>query len=147
MMWQRIEKEKRVAEHLLYVSLKYTKTCDVILNLITRWQSMVDECIEALLQKAKKRRMINTLPTAPKARVDLLLETFKKEKDVVDVLNMYTFFKKIPSLEQLREGEFRKNVALKVIDKGRIVSIDLEKLKEWYETLERFLSFVRHFIK
>lgn len=146
-MWQKIEKEKRIAEHLLYVSLKYTKTCDVILNLINRWQSMIDECIEALLQKAKKKRMISTLPTAPKARVDALLEVFKKEKDVVDVLQIYTFFKKIPYCEQLREGEFRKNVALKVIDKGRIVSIDLEKLKEWYETLERFLSFVRHFIK
>ncbi len=145
-MWQRIEKEKRVAEHLLYVSLKYTKTCDVIINLIARWQSMIDECIEALLLKAKNKRMISTLPTAPKVKVDTLLKIFKKEKDVVDVLQMYTFFKKIPYCEQLREGEFRKNVALKVIDKGRIVSIDLEKLKEWYETLERFLSFVRHFI-
>ncbi len=146
-MWQRIEKEKRVAEHLLYVSLKYTKTCDVILNLITRWQSMVEICIEALLERAKKKRMITAVPTAPKVMVDVLLQAFKKEKDVVDALQLYTLFKRIPQCEQLREGEFRKNVALKVIDKGRIVSIDLEKLKEWYETLERFLSFVRQFIK
>lgn len=146
-MWQQIEKERRVAEHLFYVSLKYTKTCDVILNLIARWQGMVEECVNALLEKAKKKRIIKTIPVAPRAKVNLLLDVLRKERIVTDTLNLLLFFKRIPKLEHVREAEFRKNVALKVVDEGRAISIDMEKLKEWQELLERFLSFVKHFIK
>jgi hypothetical protein len=146
-MWQRIEKERRVAEHLFYVSLKYTKTCDVILNLILRWQAMIEECINALLEKVKKKKLIKDIPQAPRAKVNLLIEILKKEKIVIETLELYLFLKKIPKLQCEREAEFRKNVNLKVIENEKIVNIDMEKLKVWQELLERFLSFVQHFIK
>lgn len=146
-MWQQIEKERRIAEHLFYVSLKYTKTCDVILNLILRWQAMIEECVNALLEKAKKKKLIKEIPQAPRAKVNLLMQILKKEKIVIETLELYLFLKKIPKLEQVREGEFRKNVNLKVVDNGKIINIDMEKLKAWQELLERFLSFVKHFIK
>jgi F0F1-type ATP synthase delta subunit len=145
-MWQRIEKEKRAAEHLLYVSMKYTKTCDVMLNLILRWQAMLDECINALLERTKKKKLVSSIPTAPRAKVNILYEVFKKEKDVKEALDLYMFFKRIPQLEQIREAEFRKGVALKVIDSNKLTVINLDKLKEWEDLLERFLSFVRHYI-
>jgi hypothetical protein len=146
-MWQEIDKERRSAEHLFYVSLKYTKTCDVILNLIERWQNMIEKSINAILEKAKKKKLIKIMPQAPRAKVNLLLATFKKEKIVKEALEIYMFFKNLPKLEQIREGEFRKNVNLKVISCGKTININLEKLKQWQETLERFLSFVKHFIK
>jgi cell division protein YceG involved in septum cleavage len=146
-MWQLIEKERSAAEHLFYVSLKYTKTCDVILNLILRWQGMIELSINALLAKAKKKRLVKVVPIAPRARVNLLLETLKKEKIVTETLQLYLFFKRIPKLEQVKEGEFRKNVALRISDGSKEVVINLEKLKEWQELLEKFLSFVKHFIK
>lgn len=146
-MWQRIEKERRVAEHLFYVSLKYTKTCDVILNLILRWQTMIEECVNALLDKAKKKRLIKNIPQAPRAKINLLMETLKKEKIITETLTLYLFLKKIPKLEHAREAEFRKGVNLKITDNEKVVNIDMEKLKMWQELLERFLSFVQHFIK
>lgn len=146
-MWQSIEKERRIAEHLFYVSLKYTKTCDVILNLLLRWQGMIEECINAMLVKAKKKKMIKEIPAAPRAKVNLVLETLKKDKVITETLNLYLFFKKISKLEYTKEAEFRKNVALKVTDEGRLIVIDMDKLKQWQELLERFLSFVKHFIK
>lgn len=145
-MWQEIDKERRAADHLFYVSLKYTKTCDVILNLIARWQAMIEKSMDAILEKAKKRKLIKVIPAAPRAKVNLLLTTLKREKVVKETLDLYMFFKKLPKLEQIRGGEFRKHVSLKVIDGGE-VNINLEKLKEWQESLERFLSFVRHFIR
>ena len=42
--------EKISADHLLYVSLKYTKTCDVILNLIQRWRKMIETAIDEILE-------------------------------------------------------------------------------------------------
>jgi len=146
-MWNNIEKEKRSAEHLLYVSLKYTKTCDVILNLISRWQGMISESINSLLEKAKKNKLIKTIPVAPKMKSDLAAKIFSKEKIVQDALELYSFFKRIPQLEQFREYEFRKNVRLRVLYNNKNIEINLEKLKEYQELLERFILFVRDYIK
>lgn len=142
---QRVEKEIRSAQHLLYVSLKYTKTCDVMLNLIDRWKSTIDFCIEILLNRLKKKKTIKAIPVAPKPKVDLLLKVFKKEDAVKDALNLYSFFRRIPSAKLIREHEFRKNVSLKVIN-GEEVSIDLEKLHQWEDILEKFINFVRVFV-
>ncbi|MFH1248699.1 MAG: hypothetical protein V1660_00945 [archaeon] len=146
-MWQNIEKEKRAAEHLLYVSLKYTKTCDVIMNLMLRWQSMIEASIDSILEKAKKKKMISSIPVAPRAKVNVLYEAFKKEEVIVKTLDLYMFFKKINQCAHTREAEFRKNVALRVTENENTTVINMEKLKEWEGLLERFLSFVRQFIK
>ena len=52
----------------------------------------------------------------------------------------------MPELNKTREGEFRKNVALKVVDAGGEVRIDMDKLKEYSELLEKFISEVKHFL-
>ncbi len=145
-MLEQIIKEKTSADHLLYVSLKYTKTCDVILNLIERWRSMIEMAIDALLQKAKKKGMLKKVPAAPKMKVDAMKIVFKKEPIVMQTIETYEFFKRVDNAEKIRESEFRKNVVLKVMDKGVFVDINLLKLKEYSELFEKFISYVRHFI-
>ena len=142
---ERIMNEKTSADHLFYVSLKYTKTCDVMLNLIERWKSMIELCVNALLDKARKKKLLGKIPQAPKMRGEALKEAFKKEPIVLDALNLYEFFKKIPSLNRLRENEFRKNVCLTIID-GKETRIDMDKLKEYAEIIEKFIKFVRGYL-
>ena len=77
-MLEKIMKEKISADHLLYVSLKYTKTCDVILNLIRRWAVMIDDSILGLLEQLKKKKKIKTIPAAPRQKTELVKEQFKK---------------------------------------------------------------------
>lgn len=137
-----IEKEWNAAQHLLFVSLKYTKTGDVMLNLIQRWQHMVEAANEELLAKAKKKKKIKAIPATPVEKIDILLSLFKKEQIVMDTLRLYVFFRRINSLELVKEHEFRKNVTLRVIDREEIV-IDMEKLREWALLLENFKKFVR----
>lgn len=141
-----IIKEKTSADHLLYVSLKYTKTCDVMLNLIERWKSMLELCLDALIQKAKKQRLVKSIPVAPKMKVELLKEAFKKELVVLETIQVYEFFKKVPELQKIRENEFRKNVCLRILDSSKETKIDMDKLKEYSELLERFIKFVRGYL-
>ena len=141
-----VENEMKSARHLLYVSLKYTKTCDVILNLIYRWRQMIEFSIDNLLNKAKKKKLIKIMPIAPKQKVDALLKIFKREPLVTSTLEAYTFFRRIPSLELIREHEFRKNVALRVID-GKEKVIDMEQLKAWQAQLEEFITFVIAYVR
>ena len=140
-----IEKEMKAAQHLLYVSMKYTKTCDVMLNLMHRWQQMVDEAMISALEKAKKKKLIKEMPVAPIQKMNAIKDIFKKEQMVQDTMDLYLFFRKIKGCQLSKEHEFRKNVALRVTADGREVLIDIEKLKEWQALLENFIKFVRIF--
>jgi hypothetical protein len=145
-MWEDILKEKRIADHLYYVSMKYTKTCDVILNLIQRWVSLVDICMSILLEQLKKEKTISVIPVAPFQRMSIIKKKFKRNKEIMGIMETHIFFKKIKNLKYEKEQEFRKGVALVVAYNGKEVRIDLEKLKEYNEKIEKFLLFVREFI-
>ncbi len=140
---ERILQEKTSADHLLYVSLKYTKTTDVMLNLLARWTSLIEASIDKLLEHAKHDKKIKELPEAPKIKVEKIKELYKKNSDIIDTIELYEFFKRVPNLEKTRENEFRKHVTLRVMDKGEWIVIDMDKLKEYSEKLERFISNLR----
>jgi len=143
---EEIIQEKISADHLLYVSLKYTKTCDVILNLILRWRKMIETSINEILIHAKKRKKISSVPTNPVGKIESIRKLFKKDKNFMGVLDMYEMFRKIEELRKERIGEFRKNVTLKVFYRGEEVNVNLEKLKEYADNLEKFISTTKQFL-
>ena len=138
-----IIKEKISADHLLYVSLKYTKTCDVIINLLLRWKIMIEMTMDVLADKAKKKKKWKPVPNAPLAKLVQLKKIYAKESEVMDALKLYEFFKDIEKLDKIRENEFRKGVNLKVTFKGDVVNVNLDKLKEYSDKLERFISYLK----
>jgi hypothetical protein len=141
-----IMKEKTGADHLLYVSLKYTKTCDVTINLLKRWAIMLEYSFDGLLKRSKMKKKIKTIPTAPKIKIDLTKELFKDQKEVLDAIELYEMFKLIDLLKKSKENEFRKGVCLRVIYKGEEVAINLDKLKEYSEVLEKFINYTKLFL-
>jgi len=140
---EKIIQQKISADHLLYVSLKYTKTTDVMLNLITRWKELIEETIERLLEKAKTKRKISKVPELPKLKLDKVREIYKKNPEIIEALQLYEFFKRVDKAEKTRESEFRKHITLKVLDKEEWISIDMDKLKEYSEIIDRFVDSVR----
>jgi hypothetical protein len=145
-MISEILKEKTSADHLLYVSMKYTKTCDVILNLIARWKSMIEMSFDAVIQKSFDDGILKQMPESPKQKIEFLKTYFRKLKALQETVPVYIFFKRIPDLQKTREGEFRKNVNLKIIEPGKITEINMDKLKEYAELLERFISETKQFL-
>ncbi|MBU2616446.1 MAG: hypothetical protein KKB79_00485 [Nanoarchaeota archaeon] len=143
---EEIIQEKISADHLLYVSLKYTKTCDVIMNLIVRWRRMIEVSIEEVLKQAKKKKKISSIPTNPIGKIEAVKNLFKKEKEFQEVIEMYEMFRKIEDLRKERIGEFRKNVTLKVFYRGEDININLDMLKLYAERLEKFISLVKQFL-
>ncbi|MFH1291244.1 MAG: hypothetical protein ABIH79_01680 [archaeon] len=142
-MIEDIIKEKTSADHLLYVSLKYTKTCDVILNLLARWKSLIEISFDALLEEGVGTGKIPHTPESPKQRVEFMKTYFKKSEEIQAVIPLYIFFKRVPDLNKTRRGEFRKNVGLNVIELTKTTEIDMEKLGEYAEIVERFINKVK----
>jgi len=146
-MIEEIIKEKTSADHLLYVSLKYTKTCDVILNLLARWKSLIELSFDTILEHRVEAGKIPAMPTNPKQRIEFIKKYFKKFDDVQNVVPLYIFFKRVPELNKTRSGEFRKNVNLKIVAPGKTTDIDMEKLGEYYEIVEKFMSEVKKILE
>lgn len=138
-----IIKEKISADHLLYVSLKYTKTCDVIINLLLRWKVMIELSMDVLVERARKKKKWKSVPDAPLAKLVQLKKIYASEETVASALALYEFFKDIEKLDKIRENEFRKGVNLKVSYRNEIINVNLDKLKEYSDLLERFISYIK----
>ncbi|MFA5174162.1 MAG: hypothetical protein WC438_03195 [Candidatus Pacearchaeota archaeon] len=143
---EQIIKEKISADHLLYVSLKYTKTCDVMINLLRRWKIMIDHAVDALLEKSRRKKIIKKIPTAPKLKLDLIKEIFKDNPEIISGIVLYDMFRLIDELKNTKEGEFRKGVCLRITYHGQEIAVNLDKLKEYSEILERFINYTKFFL-
>jgi len=143
---EEIIQEKISADHLLYVSLKYTKTCDVIINLLHRWKKMIEKGINGMLKHAKKKKKISSIPANPVGQIETARKLFRKDVNFQEVIDMYEMFRKVEELRKERIGEFRKNVTLKVFYRGEEVNINLDKLKIYAERLEKFISTTKQFL-
>ena len=128
----------------MYVSLKYTKTCDVILNLLARWKSLIETSFDAILEKRCEEGKIPCMYATPKERIEFMKKYFAKDEAIQKVIPLYIFFKRIPDLPKTRSGEFRKNVNLKVkAGPTKVVDINMEMLGGYYDTVEAFIVEVK----
>ncbi|MAG79143.1 hypothetical protein CMI40_02095 [Candidatus Pacearchaeota archaeon] len=143
---EEIIQEKISADHLLYVSLKYTKTCDVITNLIIRWRKMIETSIDEIIKHAKKKKKISSIPSNPIKKIEQIKKLFKKDKNFLEVIEMYEMFRKIEELRKERIGEFRKNVNLRIFYRGKEINVNLEQLKIYADKLEKFINTTKQFL-
>lgn len=143
---EEIIQEKISADHLLYVSLKYTKTCDVILNLLLRWRKMIETSINQTLKQALKKGKIKQIEPSPIGKLNQAKQLFRKDKNYQETIDFFMMLKKVEELKKERIGEFRKNVALKITFKGQEILVNLEQLKTYAEMLEQFISTTKQFL-
>ena len=64
----------------------------------------------------------------------------------MEAVEKYELFKLIDILKKRKESEFRKGVCLIVTYKNEEVEINLDKLKEYSEILERFINYTKQFL-
>ena len=143
---EEIIQEKISADHLLYVSLKYTKTCDVIKNLLLRWRRMIETAIDKILIKAKSQKKISSIPESPVKKLEEIRKLLKKDSNFLEVIDFYEMLRKLEELRTERIGEFRKNVTLRIFFRGEEINVNLEKLKEYADKLEKFISSTKQFL-
>ncbi len=96
---EEIIQEKISADHLLYVSLKYTKTCDVILNLLLRWRKMIETAIDEILKHAKKKKKISSVSPNNVGRIEQIQKLFRKNEEFLEVIELYEMLRKIEELK------------------------------------------------
>ncbi|MFH1588943.1 MAG: hypothetical protein ABIB43_00035 [archaeon] len=134
------EELKRV-DHLIFVSLKYTRTVDVLLNIIQRMIDAYDFMIEALLRYALEKKMVEEIPIAPKERGDVVKRVFEDEL-INDNVELYFLLRKLHKSNPEKENEYRRHVTMisYVENRKEIVNIDI--ISQYFEFQKSFLDYV-----
>ncbi|MEK6984149.1 MAG: hypothetical protein AABX33_06255 [Nanoarchaeota archaeon] len=141
-----VQELKRV-DHLFWVSLKYTRTVDVIKNVIERLINCVGFGLEAVLKYAKEKKLTTSIPTNAGLRCDLLKKTFPDNLELNEYINFYLRLRKLSMAEYTRREEFRRHVTMvATIDKGEVVEVSIDSLKQDYEKTRKFIGFVKRII-
>ena len=136
------EELKRL-EHIIYVSLKYTRTVDVIINAVTRLISIYDLIIEAFLEKAKKENLIDSLPKSPALRANKLVELYPNNTELGHYLSFYYFLKNVLKLPYLKREEFRRHVTLVVVLDKCTAALDIDNLTNCERFTKKFFYYSR----
>lgn len=128
------EELKRV-EHIIYVSLKYTRTTDVLNNALMRLVSFYDFMVEGYLIDAMEKGEVTRIAKSPALRAKELGKLRADDPKFQQHLGFYFFMKELLKRDDFaRINEYRRHVG-KVYeneDSTIIINIDTLEAMEWY---------------
>ena len=130
--------ELKRADHLIYVSLKYTRTVDVIKSVIERLISCLDFVIDKLLDHAIDEKLISEKP----ANIGLKSNVLKKAYGdaVAEMVTFYTLMRKISRAEYKKSSEYRRHVTMTAMTDEGIFAVDIDKAKELFFKVGQFVE-------
>ena len=140
---QEARDELKRVDHQIYVSLKYTRTVDVLMNTIGRMIDAYNCLVNTLLKYAveKKKRPEEYIPKTPLERGNLVKELFSD--DIVQKnMELYFLLRKIIKTAPKKEQEFRRHVTLRTMVSDEEVTVDIDKVTEYYDMIKEFLEWV-----
>lgn len=138
---QSIEEFKRV-DHLYYVTLKYTRTVDVIRSLIERLMSTFEYSIDALLKCMKEDKLIEKIPSNPVGK-GLVAKEKCGDEEICRYIDTYLKLRKIIRADYTKREEYRRHVTMVTDFEGETLNVDIDLLKEWYDETKKFLTFIK----
>lgn len=143
-----VKNELKRVDHLIYVSLKYTRTVDVIKSVLERMITAFDFGFIAMLEQVKKRRKKLEVPTQPRKRCDLLKEIFPEDKRLLRFIEFYLLLRDLSRAKYTRREEYRRHVTMIAeLGVGNFVEVDIDKLYEDYNTMKEFVEYLEGALK
>jgi len=119
------------ADHLLFVTLKYTRTIDVMKSVIARLANAYDNAIIHALEVLKKKKKFKQIPLTPVSRAELLRDLYKKDIIILDAMNTYFFLRKVAKAEYNEE----------------VIEVNIKVLEEYYNKTKEFIDYINEKFK
>ena len=138
---EKAKEELKRVDHLIYVSLKYTRTCDVLKSIVERLINAIDFMIESMLKKAREEKKVTTIPTQPRVKCLLLAEKIEHE-ELKEMCNFYILLRNINQSKFTREREYRRHVAMVVEVEGKKLDVDIDAVMEYFKKTKRYYEII-----
>ena len=138
------EELKRV-DHLIYVSLKYTRTCDIFKSIIERLINAINFMLEAVLKKIEQEGKIDKIPEQAGLRCNAIKEHVTDAK-ILEIVDFYLGLRKLNRSSFTRAREFRRHVTMTcTIDTGT-VEINIDNITERFNLTKQYLGDIISFL-
>ena len=134
------EELKRL-EHIIYVSLKYSRTVDVLQNALQLLVSIYDLLIEAFFEKAIKEGKIDSLPKSPALRAKRLGGLYPDDEMLQKNMTFYAFLKNILKEPHEKRREYRRHVTYIVGLENATAEVDIDNLTNCEKFALRFSKY------
>lgn len=142
----KVKNEIKRIDHLFFVSLKYTRTVDVLRNVIKRMISAFDEGIAALLEYAVRNKKIkkSEIPPAPRLRLELVKSLYSSDERIREFMDFYLNLRKIIQAKKYtKKEEHRRHVAMITeIEPNNFIEVNIDLLSEYYKKTKEFLEYL-----
>ncbi|MBS3175679.1 hypothetical protein J4457_00395 [Candidatus Woesearchaeota archaeon] len=141
--FEKAKEEMKRADHLMFVSLKYTRTVDVLKSIIERLINAFDFTTDSLFEKLKQQKKITEIPTIPKVRVDVLKQLFDHDEQMKTFLRLYLLLRKIHKAEFARAREYRRHVTMTAYLEDAEIEITIDIIFDYFERTKEFLEYIQ----
>jgi hypothetical protein len=131
------KEEFKRCDHLLYVSLKYTRTVDVIKSLISRMLSCYEFIIKSLILEKKKE-----VPEQIGVKIDLVKKLYSDNIVVMDNISSFVFLRKLDKAGYSKENEYRRHVHLIAEVDGETKRVGIDEMTYHYMKIKDFLEYL-----
>ncbi len=134
--------EIKRADHLIYVSLKYTRTIDIMNNIFDRLIATYDFILDGILDKAKSEKKIDADIRIPGLKVKKVKELYPDDELLSDYLDLYLIFRKIRKSSQMRILEFRRGVTMTCMVDNKQMDVTIDIITGYYKHVMTFLEYM-----
>lgn len=131
------EELKRI-DHLIFVTLKYTRTVDIIRTIIEKFILTLDHQTEKYYTLQFEKGKVKDIPSVPLVRMKKLETIHAKDPKVKDMVDFYVQLKGIYNADFKAKEEYRKNVTL--VTKGKEINIAM--LRDYVDTTKEYVSYI-----
>lgn len=137
-LYQKALKEMVRADHLIYVSLKYSRTVDVIQSVISRLVDAFTYAMKDTLEKTLKGDELKSALHGPKSMSDFMLKIIPDTKEHIEFYLFLRKLNKAPVLQRL--NEFRRHVTMVTKVDEQDLNIKIETVEEYYNKVNIFID-------
>lgn len=142
LLYQSMEELKRV-DHLIFVSLKYTRTGEVIMSVVKRLVSSYKYLFDSLAQNQCNLGNLEEVPEIPLFCIKKVKELYETDKLIHEHTHTYLMLRKIQNMEYSVINEYRRYVAICVTYEDKPMEIGINEVEAYYKKLVEFFKYVR----
>jgi hypothetical protein len=134
------------ADHLLFVSLKYTRTVDVIKNLIKRLLATYDFLWHTILMHDVEKGLLEDIPSLAIVKLEKIKELHPDDEMLTNFAKFYVLLKKLDKASFERKLEFRRHVAMIAELNGDIVHVTIDVISDYYHRTKELFKYIKEMI-
>lgn len=140
------KEELKRSDHLIFVSLKYTRTCDVLKHVMQRIINCIGFLLTALLDDLQQKNEIEEIPTAPIPKAKLVREKYPDDEIIQEMVTLFLLLRKLNREDFTRAREFRRHVTMTLQLNEENFEVNIDVTTEWYKRLKEFYAHIKNMI-